>query len=312
MIAAKSRYLRRIEWNWPLPLRYLAISLFRTLFRLKFCHALIATLNRRFRIIEKFFVMYPGSTEYLHSIIPDSIVDTCRWSPVCCGLYWQNGSLGLIWGISSLEGAVAAPENAEQLAKMTSEVHELLASFGIEHVSYSGILPGVLASRRLRLSSTELSVTVSAVELAIQELTTHCFGSNVQVPLIVLGGKGFVGRRLLRSLGSERVYCIDRGDRDNWPMQLGRSAAILVNVASAAAMYEYLDLFWPELVVLNEAYPDPSPELCQQVKAIGCPLYHLSGLIGGAIPPFPSAYAGSIPCCAGIEHSELQVLVKML
>ena len=256
--------------------------------------------------------MYPGTESYRATIIPSRRIDECRWIPVCCGILWQNGSAGMILGISSLDVDVVNSDNTEQLVALVKYVDQLKSDFGIKHISYSGILPGVLASRRLRRASTELPVTVTAIEVAIRELATHEFGNNSEVAVIVLGGRGFVGRRLIKILGSHLVYCIDRDGGESWPLHLIGKPAILVNVASADAISDYLDVMWPQIAVLNEAYPDPSLELANRIKAIGCRLYHLSGLVGGAFPPFPYAYASSIPCCAGIEQDNAGVLIKQL
>lgn len=312
MITPNARFLRRLEWNWPQPVRYAVIGSFRTLFRWEWPRRVLARINRKVKFVHKIFLMYPGSEEYRQSIIPDSMVDSCRWEPVCCGLFWQNGSVGLILGISSLEADVSNPANTDRLTGLVGVVQSLMSEFGIEQVSYSGILPGVLAARRLRRTSTELAVTVAAVELAIRELAEREFGKGRQVPLIVLGGKGFVGRRLIKALGSQLVFCIDRDGGDLWPGHLAGTPTIVVNVASAEAIAEHIDRMWPEMVILNEAYPDPSPETADRVRKRGCSLYHLSGFVGGTIPPFPLAYAGSIPCCAGVEHANAAVLIKSL
>ena len=95
--------------------------------------------------------MYPGNEAYQSSIIPKSMIESCRWNPVCCGLFWQNGSAGLILGISSLEMDVSNPNNTGQLEMMVDQVHAYLLEFGITHISYSGILPGILAARRLAI-----------------------------------------------------------------------------------------------------------------------------------------------------------------
>jgi hypothetical protein len=69
---------------------------------------------------------------------------------------------------------------------------------------------------------------------------------------------------------------------------------------------------WPGLVVLNEVYPPPSTRCCERIRAKQVKLYHITGVAGAAIPPFPGAYAGGIPCCAADISSDPEVLLTRL
>lgn len=97
-----------------------------------------------------------------------------------------------------------------------------------------------------------------------------------------------------------------------WPHHLKGQKAILINVTRKAAIKEYIHLFWPELIVLNEVYPEPSQDEIVQLKKMGCTTYHIVGLQGKAYPSFPQVYEGGIPCCAGIHSKSIEVILKKL
>jgi len=60
----------------------------------------------------------------------------------------------------------------------------------------------------------------------------------------------------------------------------------------------YIPFLWPEVVVVNEVYPEPSEKEVADIKAKGAVCYHIVGAKGRAWPGFPRGYAGGIPCCA--------------
>lgn len=48
------------------------------------------------------------------------------------------------------------------------------------------------------------------------------------------------------------------------------------------------------------------------LTAIGSCAYHVVGIGGRAYPPFPKAYAGGIPCCAGRMDPNLTSVIRRL
>jgi len=135
-------------------------------------------------------------------------------------------------------------------------------------------------------------------------------------PLIILGGKGFIGRRLLSALHGRELYSIDLVDKteglENWPEHLRGQRVILLNVSRRAVLLNYLPRLWPEIVLLNEVYPEPDDGCLQKLLQLGVSAYHVVGVAGEAYPPFPRAYQGGIPACSARLTPEMRVLVKKL
>lgn len=91
-----------------------------------------------------------------------------------------------------------------------------------------------------------------------------------------------------------------------------KQKAILINLTKKAALSQELDKFWQELVLLNEAYPEPSAEELKVLTDWGCQAYHIVGVKARSYPAFPKAYKGGIPCCAAWSSPQMEVLLKQL
>ncbi len=188
---------------------------------------------------------------------------------------------------------------------------------GASQKTFAGILPGVLFGKRIIRQSVEREVTVEAVFKAEQEVRER-EGYDGTIPVIILGGRGFIGRRLVAKLelNGRKVYCVDIVNDDrctpSWPSDLLGSQAILINVTKKAVLREYVSHFWPELVLLNEVYPEPSDEEIGMLSKLGSRAYHVVGVEAKAFPSFPKAYAGAIPCCAARLSHNMRVVVKKL
>ena len=188
---------------------------------------------------------------------------------------------------------------------------------GAERKTFAGVLPGVLFIGRHIRTMHETEVVIDSVIQAIDsvlELESYpkC------TPIIILGGKGFIGRRVVKRLKGREVFSVDKSSdkgrkvsRD-WPTQLKGSPTLLVNISRKFVLEHYLPEIWPELVLLNEVYPEPSKTELEHFQSQGGGIYHLAGVVGKAFPAFPKAYSGSIPCSAAHGHKNLQVNVKKL
>jgi hypothetical protein len=135
-----------------------------------------------------------------------------------------------------------------------------------------------------------------------------------QVPLIVLGGAGFIGRRLVAQYRAQGrvVYVVDPlgAAEDHWPSALTGQVVMVLNLTRKYALESYEPLMWAGMVLLNEVYPAPSSALVQALAARGVSSYHVVGVCGWAIPSFPASYAGAIPCCAAQAHGQPTVVLR--
>jgi hypothetical protein len=138
------------------------------------------------------------------------------------------------------------------------------------------------------------------------------------VPVLVLGGRGYIASEVLQLTTRRNVTSIDVGELEAFRRFADRNngcSVVVVNLTKSGALLEYAREFWPGAIVLNEVYPEPSEAEIGALEARGAICYHIIGVQGDAWPPFPKAYRGGIPCCASLPISSndpFPVLVSRL
>ncbi len=275
---------------------------------------IVGAINRRVGLIESVFLVYPASEKYGLAYAFPRRLRKNRWSPWPAGLLWQNGKLGVMFSISATNDHFLDPQNLDNLRRVTERMERLRVLLAAKGKTFAGILPGVLHRNRIVDSSPEANLTAVAVCKAV-ELVKAKESLDPHTPVIVLGGRGFIGRRVVTLLDGSPVHSIDVADGQNqrdWPGHLSDQPAILLNITRNHALADYVDQLWPGTVVINEVYPEPSPELLQCLRRKDCPCYHVVGVKALALPPFPAAYRGAIPCCAAWNAPQMQVVVRRL
>ena len=111
------------------------------------------------------------------------------------------------------------------------------------------------------------------------------------------------------------VYTVDivhDNNQNAWPNHLYGEKVVLVNISLKFVLDDYVSRLWPGLVVLNEVYPEPTPATVEKLASRGCSCYHVVGVSGRAVPYFPSAYQGGIPCCAAWLSEGIESLLLKL
>ena len=162
----------------------------------------------------------------------------------------------------------------------------------------------------------ERDVTVKAVFQALDKIKS-AEKLPAHVPVIVLGGDGFIGSELVKA-GGEKFHSYDVGLEESFFVffeKLRDKPVILLNVTKKEALSSYIPHLWPEAVLVNEVYPEPTEKEVASIKAIGACCYHIVGVKGRAWPGFPRGYAGGIPCCASFWPQNgrgYEVVVKRL
>ncbi len=290
----------------------IALIINSILFNHDFVFAFVGWLNRRRRFLETVFLVYPATYDYYLAYAYEFQRKPMAWSPWPCLLFWQEGKWGLMVSISSTEEEFTRPENRENLIRVVERVERIRQLLGASQKTFAGILPGFLCREKILDESPETEVTVEAVARAEADVRGQ-LGYPADVPLIVLGGQGFIGRRLVKRLEGREVYSVDLQDGDpeaQWPAHLRGRRAILINVTRAGSIDGYLRKFWSELVLLNEVYPPPKKDQLQPLWNVGSPVFHVVGIVARAYPSFPRAYEGGIPCCAARKTEEMKVIVK--
>jgi hypothetical protein len=227
-------------------------------------------------------------------------------------MYKQNGQWGIKTTVSSLEEDFLNPDNNIHLKELVVETERIRLLTGASQKIFSGILPGVLFAKRILTDTTETDVTVEAVQRAAEMTLSQCDYPQ-DAPLIILGGKGFVGRRLLKKFNGRQVYSVDINGKDDFPEQLHGSKALLINVSRKAAIGDYIRHLWSDLIILNEVYPPPLDNERALIATAGCKLFHVVGVEARSYPEFPGHYKGGIPCCAAWNAGkDLRVLIRRL
>ena len=274
-------------------------------------HRLVGRLNQRFRFLESVFVAYPASAEYASYYFSERALDRARWNPVLCAVMVQDGKVTIGMGITATEQEIRDRDNEPNLAHLLQSADAIAQSLGARHVTYSGILPGLLSRRGLTETAIEAEVTATVVAGAISRITDSLeFADSHELPVIVLGGKGFVGTALCKLLEDRSVHPVDVGDP--WPRHLHGTPAVLVNVANRQALRQHLDQLWPELVLVNEVYPEPTAEELLHLHSIGVRAFHVVGVEARCMPSMPKAYRGGIPCCAAWQAETITPLIAEL
>lgn len=273
---------------------------------------LIGYFNRRFQFMNTVFVAYPATEEFTKAYGFERTLHLSKWNPWITGLFLQNGKVGLMTCITNLEHEFLSADSSERLKSLVAETERIRQLVGASQKTFAGILPGVLYAKRMLTDTHETSVTVEAVVKAVDDVL-NISGYPQEAPIIVLGGMGFVGKRLVRRLNGREIHSVDLHNNNSFPVTLKGTKTLIVNVSRKEALRDYVKYFWKELIILNEVYPPPHESELTMISEIGCPLYHIVGVEAKAYPSFPSVYKGGIPCCAAWNAGAgMKVVVRRL
>jgi hypothetical protein len=273
----------------------------------------IGALNRRFRFLNRVFLAYP-----VRRPIPvrnprlTRLVERYRWRPAIVGVFRQGRVWGLAFSVTGAEAELIDVKNALPLAALLARMEGIARLLHADRCALAGVLPSVLASRGIPHGTVEAETAAACVVRAIRKV--QALENLTGCPIVILGSRGFVGSRVMERLPDNAVYPVDRntGHPVELPPEVRGQSALLVNLTWADVLETWVDRMWPGLVVLNEVYPPPSTRCCERIRAKQVKLYHITGVAGAAIPPFPGAYAGGIPCCAADISSDPEVLLTRL
>lgn len=295
--------------------RRIALEIMNLLFNHDWLFSFVGVINKRLNIIKSVFLVYPATEDYaLAYVYPWRIRRTGIWCPWFGGILWQDGKLTIMFMISAHNGLLTSSENTERLRGIAQRMEKLRQLFCAERKTFAGILAGVLYSKRIIREAPEADLAAAAVVQAVEKIKMIEF-LNGETPIVILGGRGFIGRRVVKLLAGHNIYPIDVLDgkgREDWPTHISGQRSIVINITLNNAIAEYLDLLEPGMVVVNEVYPEPAPEVREKLRLTDCPCYHVVGVKALAWPAFPSAYAGAIPCCAAWPSENMEVKILKL
>lgn len=302
-------------WKWLMShFRRMSIEIINIFLNHDCLFRQIGAINMRIGLIESVFLVYPATEKYALAYVYRRRMPLVMWNPWPCGLLWQNRKLSLMFCISATNGQYTDPANAEKLRNVSERMEALRQMFGAKRKTFAGVLLGVLYFKRVIREAPEADLTATAVVQAI-DLVKKQESLSASTPIVVLGGKGFIGRRVVKLLDISTTYTIDSADgqgQNDWPNHLGGQRIIVVNITLNDAIRNYLDVIWPGTIVINEVYPEPALDILEQLTNKNCSCYHIVGVKALSLPSFPAAYEGAIPCCAAWPSPRMEVVIRKL
>lgn len=286
-------------------LRRAGMEIFYFLFNHDWLFWLIGVANQWAGIIESVFLVYPATPKYTRHYFYEHMIIRHAWWPGPSGLLWQNGKLIIMFAISASNGQFRDPANRDHLRQVVGRMEKIRQLFRAQRKTFAGILPGIIFQSKISAQAPEADLTAVAVAQAIR-LVKEKEKLDPGTPVVVLGGQGFIGRRVMKVLPGN-VFSVDL--QDDWPELTGQ--ALVVNITTNQALKKYLPRL-KNTIVVNEVYPEPDEETLAGLRVNQSFCYHVVGVKAKAWPKFPAAYRGGIPCCAAWPAADLAVLVKKL
>lgn len=274
-------------------------------------------------------LFYPANRRYIESVTFPWYARRVKWRPTFGGFFATSKGCGFIFAIGALEEEFCDANNIGHLLAVHESMEKLASRLGVPSVAYSGVLPSVLARTGISREPIELVRTAHWIVEAAETVRQKC-GLPIDCPIVVLGAAGYLGKRvvslILESNAQQEVIEIDPAHSD--PLcrgqevldQLRGCPVLLINISRRDVLERYIDSLWDGVVVLNEVYPECSPEGIEQIKVIGARYFHIQGVKAWSVPRFPGAYKGAVPCCAasaanaiglnGLYEAQLKLLEK--
>lgn len=273
--------------------------------------AIIGSINKRTKFIKTIFLAYPANDKFTKEYVFESVIEETKWSPWVTGFFVQNGKLGINFAISSTEIDFRDDINLERLRELWLKMNHLRQLLDADQMTFAGILPGIFYKKDIINNlPIELDNTVSAVKNVVLSIIDDLSLSINTTPIIVLGGKGFIGNKFIEAMKDSIVYCVDKNTENEHSIKdilnQYNDKVIILNVASQKALEENLIYFDEKVIIINEVYPEPDSKITKKITENGSMLFHVVGVKGRAFPRFPKAYKDGIPCCASWNSSNIK------
>lgn len=232
---------------------------------------------------------------------------TLAWTPSPIAVFKQGGASGVVFAVPADEKELLHPENSDNLHLLFRRVRLIQRLIGASQVTLAGVLPSHVARGEINLGALVIEdprpATQRALLSAIDQVIQNDF-DGIRPPILVFGGAGYIGADLadaLRMNGDAPVIIDVKAPGESAETCLARfkgQAVLLVDVARRRSIVPIIPLLWPELVLLNETYPEPSGPMLAELRARGVRIRHVAGVEGTLRPNLPGGYSGAVPCCA--------------
>ena len=272
---------------------------------------MLGLLNRPFKFVKTIFIAYPANRKYAEAYTYGWTRKKIAWKPFLVGIYKQNGKWGIMFVISSTEEDFNNIDNVENLKKLSNRVAVIRKLVRTNFEAYAGILPSIFKRNNIEIKKESRELTIKAIVGSIDKVSNK-IGYPEDVPIIILGAGGYIGTKLKESLATENREIVsidigkegkDKANIEDWPDHLENKQAILVNVSNKDTLENYVNLFWPDLVLLNEAYGN-FKDCLEELNKKGSLAFHIVGVKALSIPQLPRIYRGAVPLCAAWNKKE--------
>lgn len=267
-------------------------------FRTGHLYRILGIVNRHSRTIRTVFFCYAGSTYYARRYC-------FRWSerwlidtPTPIGVYRQGGHWGLILASPISERQIVDPNRAERLNQLLQRVDSVAGAIGAERVRLAGVLPGHLRRQGYSAGRDDRELVARVIRGAVARAQERL---PTDVPIVLLGGQGYVGRALQRALrrSGRSFHVVDRlSENRSIPQALQARPVLLVDVSRRGALDGHVAHLYPGSVVINENFPEPDRRLVARLRNRGCSVLHIAGVQARVYPSLPGGYRDAVPCCA--------------
>ncbi|MBY8975637.1 hypothetical protein KHP62_07465 [Rhodobacteraceae bacterium NNCM2] len=273
-------------------------------------------INRRLRLFDTFFFVYPASAAYARMYAPAWFDKYARWSPCPIGIMNCGGARGVVFGSLMTESDFLSPKNAQNFSRLMRRMERVAELSGLPSIRMAGILPSAAARRGETFFEDTSGVAAQVVLRAFETLREQQYGGNESTVAILLGGAGLVGGQVAEKMKEldipHRILDPKAGPID---MSVFRSNApmILVDIARKGVLEKYLPHLPDGIVVLNETYPEPGKKVQKDLEERKAKLFHIRGVQGNVWPQLPGGYSDAIPCCgAPTDGREMEVRLSQL
>jgi hypothetical protein len=328
-MAGKARKKKNISKFFFSHVRRISVQLVDQLFGNVIFYLFLGIVNRIVGLFTKRpirgnFIFYASDKKYLQTMIYEWYVPFVRWRAGLGQIMRQNGYWILSFGIATNEEDFYNPENKQKLEKMLRRAERVAWIIGVEQLTFAGVLPGIFAKYGFerKIKAVEKMNTVTAVTQSVY-ITIEKENLPEDVPVVVLGGSGYIGKCVVTTLKKQRypgkVYSIDirNGDKSGvLPREIVSKPAIILNITKKFVIQDYLSQLWAGAVVINEVFPEPSEATIIAMDELEVVCYHITGVEAKAYPEMGKAYKGGIPCCASFKpkngEGKYKVLTKRL
>ncbi|SIS60397.1 hypothetical protein SAMN05421759_101713 [Roseivivax lentus] len=284
----------------------------------------VAHLSRR---IESIHLTYPAEPRFREAYTfqvgyLQGLYRALEWISSPIAMFSQGGGLGLALAVAADEKCLMIPENEVRLRQLLRRMRCIQRLVGAEKMTFAGLLPSHLAKHQIDTGTLVVSdpreATRCALLSAIDQVVEKDF-EGVRPPILLFGGAGYIGCDLAKALQKKGdvLHIIDvKGPSEAQETLLPKlkgQAVIFVDVARRNAIKPVVPHLWPELVLLNETYPEPSGAVLAEIHARGVRVRHVAGVEGTMKPNLPGGYSGAVPCCAAHKITdETRAVLKNL